>query len=75
MIKKALDLIKDNEVKEAINHLQENAQGNPLDLGAAPTATTPLLEDGEEGIYSDVLYKRQGGTILVFTPSSTITIS
>ena len=75
MIKKPLDKIKDDDTREALDFIQEEVQGNPLELSAAPTATAPLLENFETGIYNNVLYLRKGSTILVFTPGSTITIT
>ena len=75
MIKSPLDNIKDKDLRETIDRIQEEAVGKVLELGAAPVAATPLLEDNEWGIYSGVLYHRVGETIYAFTPSSTITIT
>lgn len=75
-----IDRIRElNEVsdweRKIFDQIFENAFGNPIKLSAAPTASEPLLEDNTWGIYSNTLYLRNGGTILVFSPSSTITIS
>lgn len=75
MIKKPAGDIKDLVTREHIKFLQENLIGNPLSLDAAPTAAAPLLENNESGVYNNVYYKRVEGTIYVFNPSSTITIT
>jgi len=63
------------EVKDLFDHTFEEAQGKVLTLSAAPTATAPLLQSGEWGVYSNVLYHRVESTIMVFTPGSTISVS
>ncbi len=75
MIPKPTGLIKDTEVKDHLEFIQDKAQGTILSLDAAPTATVPLLAANEAGVYSSVLYWRVADTILVFTPSSTITVT
>uniref|UniRef100_A0A6M3J512 Uncharacterized protein n=1 Tax=viral metagenome TaxID=1070528 RepID=A0A6M3J512_9ZZZZ len=74
IIKHAGD-IEDFVVREHVEFLQENAQGTVLELGAVPTATVPLLEDGEWGVYSGSLYIRKSSTIYVFVADSTITVT
>lgn len=75
MITKPIDDIKDLVIREHFRFLQENGTGLILELSAVPTAAEPLIEDNESGLYSNVLYVRKSGTIYVFTPGSTITIS
>lgn len=75
MIKRPLDNIKDIDIRETLQHLQEETTGRVLTLSAAPTAAIPLLDDNDWGINSDVLYHRVGAKIYAFTPSSTITIT
>jgi len=60
---------------EQIKAIKEDATGAVIVLDAAPTVGKPLLEDGERGVYNNVLYLRVRDTILVFTPSSTITVA
>jgi hypothetical protein len=75
MLNKPTDRIKDSDVKDHLDFLYENSFGNPIDLSAAPTAGTPLLEDSQLGIFAGILYLRKDMTIYVITPSSTITIT
>lgn len=75
MIPTKVDAIQDEVTRKALENVHEGAQGVSLELDAAPTATSPILQDNERGIYSGALYERKGKTIYVFTPSSTITIS
>ncbi len=70
-----VDRIKDAEVREQIKELQEEALGNIIQLEKAPTASAPLIEANTIGEFEDKLYFRIGQTILVFTTSSTITIT
>lgn len=74
-LKKPTDDIKDITLRDHIEHLQQEALGNILELAAAPTAPAPLLTDNEIGIYNNSLYVRQGNIIYVFTSDSQITIS
>ena len=75
MIKpKPTDAIQDPLIREHMQYLQDEAQGKPLALEAAPTADVPLLQNDEDGVYNNVYYKRRGNVILVFNPSSTIVI-
>lgn len=75
MIKKPLDDVKEINLREHLQFIQEEAAGNALELSAAPTATEPLLEDGEAGVYGGLIYSRIGDTIYVVTPSSTISVT
>ena len=74
-VKKPTLDIEDRVTREHVESLQENSQGTIISLDAAPTASAPLIEDQEWGVYSNVLYQRVGDTILVFTPGSTITVT
>jgi len=64
-----------DEIRNALEFIQENALGKGIELSAVPTATSPLLQDGEWGVYAGLIYFRVGMTIYVNTPSSTITVS
>ena len=75
MLKKNLELIKDNETRLAVEFLQENAIGKAIELSAVPTAAAPLLKDNEIGYYSNIVYFRIENKIYVITPSSVITIT
>lgn len=75
MIPKPLDKIQDVELRDVLSHIQEEGSGQYLLLTAVPTATVPLLSEGERGIYSNKIYIRRNGLIQVITPSSTITIT
>jgi hypothetical protein len=75
MLNKPTNDIKDESVKNHIEFLNQEAQGKIIELSDTPTSTVPLLEAGEWGVYSNVLYHRVGNTILVFTPGSTITVT
>jgi len=75
MIKKPSDDIQDFNLRSHIEFLQENTQGNALELSAAPTATEPLLEDKEVGQYGNDLYFRVGNTIYKLSSDEQITVS
>jgi hypothetical protein len=64
-----------DEIRNALDFIQENALGKAIELSAVPTATEPLLQDGEWGVYAGLIYYRVSMTIYVITPSSTITVS
>ena len=74
-VKLNIDTIKDNDVREHVKELQEQATGRVIELSAAPTASVPLLEDNERGTFENIFYRRVASTILVFTPSSTISVT
>lgn len=74
VLKPTLD-IDDDIMRQHVESLQENSQKKLVGIDAAPTATDPLLDDGESGIVSGNLYWRDGNTIFVFTADSTITIT
>ena len=71
MIKKPLDNILDINIREHLQHLQEETQGKASDIDATPALDD--LEDGEERIYNNSLYKRVGSKIYVFASDSQIT--
>jgi len=71
MIKKPLDNITDENIREALNHIQEEVQGKASDIDAVPALDD--LEEGEERMYGNSLYKRVGTTIYVFASDSQIT--
>ncbi len=66
--------IKEQVIKDHIDFIQGETQGNILVLGAAPTATEPLLEDGDRGKFGNDIYERVGSSILKFSSDSQITI-
>ena len=73
--KRPIDAIKDTEIREQFKEIQEGAIGNVLQLSAAPTASTPLLQDNEIGEISDKLYIRVQDKIYEITPSTVTTIT
>lgn len=73
--KRPTEPIKDDEIRKHIEDLQEEVTGEVIELSAAPTASEPLLEDMEWGVYDDILYHRVKSKIYEFTPTETITIS
>ena len=73
--KRPTDSIEDYEVRTQLETIQEGAFGNPITLDDTPTAAVPLLQADQWGTNSDILYLRKDDTILVFTPSSTITVT
>jgi hypothetical protein len=75
MLRKPLNDIKDNILREHFNFLQQESQGKIIELGAAPTAGAPLLQDYEWGVYSNVLYQRVGNSIYSYTPTAVITVT
>lgn len=75
MIPKPLDKITDVELRDVLQNIQEEASGQYLVLTGVPTAGTPLLSEGERGIFNNIIYIRRNGLIQVITPSSTITIT
>ena len=72
--KRPTELLKDDEVREHIKDIQEEATGRVLELFAAPTASKPLLEDGERGIFNNELFSRVGNTIYKFSSDTQITL-
>jgi len=75
MLPKYVANIQDETVRKTFEHVFEGAQSPAYGLSAAPTATAPLLQDGEKGTYSGVYYVRQGNSILAFTPGSIISVT
>jgi len=75
MAKRPTQDIADEILRYHVEDIQEGFQENYIELSAAPTASEPLLEDNENGTFENIYYKRVANTILVFTPSSTITIT
>ena len=70
-----IELVKDTETRNVLQHILQEGMGNIITLSAVPTATVPLLSPDEIGVYSNVLYVRKESTIYVITPSSTITVT
>ena len=75
MLKRNIELIKDDEVRHAIEFIQEEALGKIIELSAIPTAAEPLLEDDTIGRYLDKVYIRKGMRIYRIDPGLVITIS
>lgn len=75
MVQRATGDIDNNILKDHVESLQQEKQENIIILSAAPTATEPLLEDNQHGVFGGVKYERKANTIYVYTPSSTITIT
>lgn len=75
MLKKSTDRIKDADVKDQIDFIQQEALGNVITLGAIPTATEPLLENDQIGLFSDKLYIRKTGKVYRIDPGLVITIT
>ena len=75
MIVKTLDKIKDEDLRIILQEIVEEGSGQYLTLSGVPTASAPLLSDGERGIFNNIIYIRRNGLIQVITPSSTITIT
>lgn len=73
--KRPTDAIKDVEIRQQIEDIQEDATGRVIELSAAPTATVPLLQDGERGTYGGILYSRVANNVFAFTPSSTTVVT
>ena len=75
MVKKPTLDIEDRILREHIESLQSESQGNIIELSAAPTASVPLLEADEIGIYNNTLYQRKENTIYVYNSDSQITVT
>lgn len=75
MVKKSTGDISDNVLRDHIDNLQEESQESIIILSVAPTAGTPLLDDGQAGQFGTSFYHRVGNTIYVFASSSQITIT
>jgi hypothetical protein len=80
MLKRNTQLLKDEETRLAVEFIQEESLGKAIELSAVPTTTSPLLNDGEWGVYKclgggGIIYFRTGMTIYVVTPSSAITVT
>ncbi len=75
MLKRNIESIKDDETREAIKFIQEEALGKIIELSAIPTATEPLLEADTTGRYLDKIYVRKGMKIYRIDPASIITIT
>ena len=70
-----IELIKDDETREQIKSLQEEALGNIISLSTTPTAAAPQIEANELGDDGTDLWIRVGNTLLQITPTSRITIT
>lgn len=75
MLEKPTNEVIDRITRDHLEHIYQSAQGKVLELSAVPTATAPLLSDGERGVYANVLYERVGNNINVITPTSTIVVT
>jgi len=75
MLVKPVTHLQDEETRNHIEWIYEQAQGKVISLSAAPTATVPLLEADEVGKYGNDIYWRIGNTILKFSSDSQITVS
>ena len=73
--KRPLEQIKDDEVREQLKEIQEEALGNALTLSSAPTAGTPLLEDNEVGQNGNDLWFRIGSNLYKITADEIIAIT
>ncbi len=73
--KRPLDKLKDEETREQLKELQEEALGNIIDLGAAPTSASPLLDDNTVGKYGNDIFWRIGSNIYKHTADEVIAIS
>lgn len=75
MIPKPLDKIQDVELRDVLQHIQEESLGRALELSAVPTSANPLLQDNEVGKYNNKYYRRIGTQIFEMTPSAVINIT
>jgi hypothetical protein len=75
MLKKPTGLLKDEEVRNHVEFLQEEAQGKIIALDAAPTATAPLLSENEWGQYGNDFWYRFNDVLYQFTSDDQITIT
>lgn len=73
--KRPIEQIKDPEIREQVKELQEKSTGEIIDLSATPTASSPLLEDGEWGKDGNDIWIRKGNTLLQYLSDSQISIS
>lgn len=74
-LKKPTEDLKDEPTRLHVNHILQEAMGNPIVLGSAPTASAPLLDDQSWGQYSNDIFFRIGGNIYKFTADEVITIT
>jgi hypothetical protein len=76
MIPKSTDRIKDFDTRDLFDYLLQEGTGQYLILDAVPTATAPLLQDGERGIdTSDDIWIRRNNKLYQITPTSVINIT
>ena len=76
MIEKFIEEIKDEATREAIRHIFREGQGKPLTLGATPTATVPLLLNGQSGYDPNGKYwKREKDVLYEYAATSTTTVT
>ena len=75
MIPKTTDKITDVELRNQLDYIQQEALGRALELSAAPTSSSPLLQDNEVGKYNNKYYRRIGSQIFEVTPSQVINIT
>lgn len=67
--------ITDEEMREQVKEIQEQALSNILKLTTTPTAAVPQLEDNALGDDDTDLWIRVGNQLLQITPTSRITIT
>ena len=75
MVKKYTGDIEDKVLRDHIDNINEEFSQNAIELSAAPTATEPLIDDNDSGIFGNALYVRKGSTIYVFNSDSQISIT
>jgi len=76
MIPKPTDKIKDFDTRDMFDYLLLEGTGQYLILSAVPTATAPLLQDGERGIDpSDDIWIRRNSKLYQITPTSVTAIT
>ena len=75
MLRRNTDVIKDTDTRLAIEHILQEGMGKAIALSAAPSATVPLLDADEIGIYANKIYIRKNQTIYRLDPGAVITIT
>ena len=75
MVKKPTLDIEDIVLREHVESINDEFSENIIVLSAAPTATEPLLNDNQRGIFGTDVYIRKGVTIYVVAADSTITVT
>ena len=75
MLQKPLEPFKEKPQRDILEHVFQEAFGNPLELDSVPTAGTPLIEANEWGKNGSDLYIRIGSNIMKFTADEVIAVS